>query len=196
MTRDPQRNPDPPRSTAVTDADLAARAARGDADAFGLLIERYGASARRLARAALGDQDDGDDAAQDGFLAAWQNIGRYDAARPFGPWLLRIVVNRARDLGRRRRVRRTEELPPDRPGDAPTPERETDRALLREQLAAALARLPERQRMAITLFDGEGYPHAEIAELLGIPEGTVRSDVFHARRALREALGPWQGGTA
>jgi RNA polymerase sigma-70 factor (ECF subfamily) len=180
----------------VTDADLATRAAQGDADAFGELIERYAAVARRLARAAIGDGDDADDAAQDGFLAAWQNIGRYDPTRPFGPWLLRIVVNRARDLGRRRRVRQTEELPPDRAGDSPTPERETDRALLREQLAEALARLPERQRIAITMFDAEGYPHAEIAELLGVPEGTVRSDVFHARRALREALAPWQGGTA
>jgi RNA polymerase sigma-70 factor (ECF subfamily) len=188
--------PETPRNTAVTDADLAARAVRGDADAFGQLIERYAPAARRLARAALGNQEDGDDAAQDGFLAAWQNIARYDRDRPFGPWLLRIVVNRARDLGRRRKVRRTEELPPDRAGDAPTPERETDRALLRERLSAALAELPERQRVAITLFDGEGYPHAEIAKMLGILEGTVRSDVFHARRALREALGPWQGGTA
>ncbi|HEV2291101.1 MAG TPA: sigma-70 family RNA polymerase sigma factor [Gemmatimonadales bacterium] len=185
-----------PRTTTVTDADLAARAARGDADAFGELLERYAPAARRLARAALGNHDDGDDAAQDGFLAAWQNFDKYDAARPFGPWLLRIVVNRARDLGRRRKVRQTDELPPDRPADIASPERETDRSLLRAQLAEALDRLPERQRIAITLFDGEGYPHAEIARMLDVPEGTVRSDVFHARRTLREALGQWQGGTA
>ncbi|MGB7212048.1 MAG: sigma-70 family RNA polymerase sigma factor [Gemmatimonadales bacterium] len=184
------------RTTTVTDADLAARAARGDADAFGELITRYTAVARRLARAALGNHDDGDDAAQDGFLAAWQNIDKYDATRPFGPWLLRIVVNRARDLGRRRKVRQTDEIPTDRATEVPSPERETDRALLREQLAEALDRLPERQRVAITLFDGEGYPHAEIARMLDVPEGTVRSDVFHARRTLREALGQWQGGTA
>lgn len=188
--------PHVPRTTTVTDADLAARAVRGDADAFGELIERYAPIARRLARAALGNHDDGDDAAQDGFLAAWQNIDKYDVTRPFGPWLLRIVVNRARDLGRRRKVRQTDELPADRPAELASPERETDRALLREQLAAALDRLPERQRVAITLFDAEGYPHAEIARMLDVPEGTVRSDVFHARRALREALGQWQGGTA
>lgn len=191
-----QRMPEQGRNTPVTDAVLAARAVRGDADAFGQLIDRYAPAARRLARAALGNGEDGDDAAQDGFLAAWQNIARYDQERPFGPWLLRIVVNRARDLARRRKVRRTEELTPERAGNAPTPERETDRALLRERLTVELAKLPERQRMAITLFDGEGYPHAEIAKMLGIPEGTVRSDVFHARRALREAMGPWQGGVA
>jgi RNA polymerase sigma-70 factor (ECF subfamily) len=55
-------------------------------------------------------------------------------------------------------------------------------------MAAALGALPERQRIAVTLFDVEGYAHAEIAEILGVPEGTARSDVFHGRRALREAL--------
>jgi RNA polymerase sigma-70 factor (ECF subfamily) len=63
---------------------------------------------------------------------------------------------------------------------------------LREAFTAALARLPERQRMAVVLFDVEGYSHGEIAAVLGIPEGTVRSDVFHARRALREPLAAWR----
>jgi RNA polymerase sigma-70 factor (ECF subfamily) len=58
---------------------------------------------------------------------------------------------------------------------------------------AALRELPERQRTAIVLFDVEGYSHAEIAKVLGVPEGTVRSDVFHARRALREPLAAWRG---
>ena len=55
--------------------------------------------------------------------------------------------------------------------------------------AAALATLPERQRLVVTLFDAEGFSHAEIADLVGAPEGTVRSELFHARRALREELG-------
>lgn len=176
------RNPD------VTDAELAARAAGGDSDAFGELVERHAPAVRRVTRALLGDDQDADDAAQDGFLAAWRAIGRYDRERPFRPWLMRIALNAARDLRRRQRVRRTEALSPDQPADAPGPDRDADRALLRERLTGALAQLPERQRIAVTLFDAEGYPHAEIAELLGIPEGTVRSDVFHARRRLREAL--------
>ncbi|MDH4349788.1 MAG: sigma-70 region 4 domain-containing protein, partial [Gemmatimonadota bacterium] len=57
----------------------------------------------------------------------------------------------------------------------------------------ALEELPERQRMAVVLFDVEGCSHAEIAAVLGIPEGTVRSDVFHARRALRGPLAAWRG---
>lgn len=175
----------------VTDAELAARAATGDGDAFGELVDRHAPAARRVARALLGNDHDADDAAQDGFLAAWRAIDRYDPARPFRPWLMRIVLNAARDMGRRRAVRDTDPIPMDAAGHEAGPDRETDRALLRSRLTAALGRLPERQRIAITMFDAEGYAHAEIADVLGIPEGTVRSDVFHARRALRSELAPF-----
>jgi RNA polymerase sigma-70 factor (ECF subfamily) len=67
-----------------------------------------------------------------------------------------------------------------------------DRTALHAALRQGLAALPERQRVAVVLFDVEGYTHAEIAEVLGIPVGTVRSHVFHARRALRTALTAWK----
>lgn len=179
------------RTPTVTDAELSARAAAGDGDAFGELVDRHAPQARRAARLVLGNDQDADDAAQDGFLAAWRAIDRYDRSRPFRPWLMRIVVNAARDLRRRQTVRRTEELSPVLAAGSASPERETERALLRERLAGALGELPERQRLAVTMFDAEGFAHSEIAEVLGIPEGTVRSDVFHARRALRTALAPY-----
>jgi len=179
------------RTPLVTDAELAARAAAGDGEAFGQLVDRHAPAARRAARALLGHEQDGDDASQDGFLAAWGAINRYDPERPFRPWLMRIVVNAARDFRRRQTVRRTEELSPALATDGSGPDRSTDRALLRGRLQAALADLPERQRLALTMFDAEGYAHAEIAEVLGMPEGTVRSDVFHARRALRSRLAPF-----
>jgi RNA polymerase sigma-70 factor (ECF subfamily) len=69
------------------------------------------------------------------------------------------------------------------------PATETELSLLRERLGVALAELPERQRIAVVLFDVEGFSHREIGALLAIPEGTVRSDVFHARRKLRVVLG-------
>jgi RNA polymerase sigma-70 factor (ECF subfamily) len=177
----------------VTEAELAALAHAGDRDAFGELVTRFGPQARRLARTILDDPDDADDAAQDGFLAAWRHLGRYDPARPFGPWLLRIVANAAADRRRRRRVRRTEEISPAAATPGAGPEHLTDRRALQAAFAAALRQLPERQRKAVVLFDVEGYSHAEIAGILGIPEGTVRSDVFHARRGLREPLAAWQG---
>lgn len=177
----------------VQDGALAARAQAGDRDAFGELVSRYAGQARRVALAVLGNPEDADDAAQDGLLSALRNIDRYDPGRPFGPWLMRIVANAAADRRRRLKVRRTDELSPVTASADPSPAVVTDRRAFGEALRHALDELPERQRTAVVLFDVEGYSHAEIAGILGIPAGTVRSDVFHARRALRERLEEWKG---
>ncbi|MBI1967734.1 MAG: sigma-70 family RNA polymerase sigma factor [Gemmatimonadetes bacterium] len=169
-----------------------ARTLAGDRAAFGTLVERYAAQARRVARAVLGDPDDADDAAQDGLLSALVKLAQYDPRRPFGPWLMRIVANAATDRRRRRTVRWTEQLDPGLAGGGPRPDADAERAALGERLRAALKQLTPRRRMAVVLFDVEGYAHGEIAEILGIPEGTVRSEVFHARRQLRALLQDWK----
>lgn len=193
----PPSSPQPPKGAArigdVADTDLVARAIAGDKAAFGLLVERYAGQARRIARAILGDPDEADDAAQDGFLSALVKLAQYDARRPFGPWLLRIVANAATDRRRRRQVRRAEPLDAALVGGGPRPDADAVRSELAERLRAALAELPTRRRTAVVLFDVEGYAHAEIAEILGIPEGTVRSEVFHARRRLRTLLADLKG---
>jgi RNA polymerase sigma-70 factor (ECF subfamily) len=176
----------------MQDAELAALAQAGDRDAFGELVLRYAPQARRAARAILGNADDADDAAQDGFLAALRHLGRYDPGRPFGPWLIRIVANAATDRLRRRRVRAAEPLGPKLSSHEPGTDAAAARSDFHAALEAALAELPRRQRLAVVLFDVEGFSHREIAELLDVPEGTIRSDVFHARRALRQALAPWK----
>src|SRR5207245_4708455 len=112
-------------------------------------------------------------------------LEQYDPRRPFGPWLLRIVANAATDRRRRRTVRRVEPLDPGLVAGGVRPDRTAERRALAQRLREALAELPERRRVALVLFDVEGYSHAEIADVLGIPEGTVRSEVFHARRRLR-----------
>jgi RNA polymerase sigma-70 factor (ECF subfamily) len=170
------------------DAALAAHAAAGDRDAFGALVQRHQAAVRRLTRAVTGDAHDADDAAQDAFLSALDRIETYDPSRPFGPWLMRIATNAAIDLVRRRAVRKADALDERAPSRRSSPASDAEAAEVRSKLTTALASLPERQRVAVTLFDVEGYSHAEIAGVLGIPEGTVRSDVFHARRTLRVAL--------
>ena len=191
-----QREPQPPGEVAriapETDSALVARTLAGDRAAFGVLVERYAASVRRVARAVLGDPDDADDAAQDGILAALVKLRHYDPGRPFGPWLMRVVANAATDRRRRRRVRHTEQLDPGLVAGGTTPDVETDRRALGRRLREALAQLPERRRLAVVLFDVEGYSHAEIGRTLGLPEGTVRSEVFHARRALRALLEDWK----
>ncbi len=192
MARDPQPPGEVARIAAETDSALVARALAGDRAAFGVLVERYAASVRRVARAVLGDPDDADDAAQDGMLAALVKLRQYDPSRPFGPWLMRVVANAATDRRRRRRVRQTEQLDAGLVGGGVTPDVETDRRALGRRLREALAQLPERRRLAVVLFDVEGYSHAEIGRILRLPEGTVRSEVFHARRALRALLEDWK----
>src|SRR5437879_5772641 len=187
-----QPSPGGARIALGDEAELTGRARAGDREAFGLLVERYAAQARRVARAVLQDPDDADDAAQDAFLSALVKLDQYDPRRPFGPWLMRIVANAATDRRRRRAVRQTEPLPPELTGGGPRPDREAEQSALGDRLRAALAELPERRRIAVVLFDVEGYSHAEIAQTLGIPEGTVRSEVFHARRRLRELLKDWR----
>jgi len=175
----------------LDDAALAARATTGNREAFGALVSRHQAAVRRVCRAVTGDEHDADDASQEAFLSALDRLETYDRKRPFGPWLMRIATNAAIDLLRRRAVRRAEPLDEALTASSRSPARDAEQMELRVALSAALAALPERQRAAVTLFDLEGYAHAEIAEILGVPEGTVRSDVFHARRRLRESLGPY-----
>src|SRR5881396_134202 len=198
----PAERDTPPRTSQPTggaarigtgdDPALVARTVGGDRAAFGVLVDRYAGQARRVARAVLGDPDDADDAAQDGFLSALVKLAQYDARRPFGPWLMRIVANAATDRRRRRSVRRAEPLDPALVGGGPRPDAAAVQSELGDRLRAALAELPERRRTAVVRFDVEGYSHAEIAGMLGVAEGTVRSEVFHGRRRLRALLADWK----
>ena len=115
----------------------------------------------------------------------YRALDRFRSDQSFGAWLNRIVANAALDLVRRRKVREADELPetvalPFRdPGESDE---------LRRRLADALTHLTDRQRGVIVLHDVEGYTHGEIGQILGIPEGTARSDLHHARAALRRLL--------
>src|SRR5438094_4743697 len=192
MASEPQPPGGAPRIEHGDEAALVARALAGDRAAFGVLAERYAAPARRVARAVLDDPDDADDAAQDALLAALVKLQQYDPRRPFGPWLMRIVANAATDRRRRRTVRRVEPLDPALVAGGSRPDVVAERRALAERLRSALAELPARRRLAVVVFAGGGHSHAEIAGILGIAEGTVRSEVFHARRRLRVLLGDWK----
>ena len=142
-------------------------------------------AAYNLARWLTRNGQDAEDAVQDGFLHAYKALGRFLPDQPFGAWLFRIMANASLDLVRRRKVRDADELPetiamPFRdPGEADE---------LRTRLQQALAKLSERQRAVIVLHDIEGFTHGEIGSMLEIPEGTARSDLHHARAALRKML--------
>lgn len=189
-----QRFPRTVRISAESEAQLVTKALQGDRNAFGSLVEAHAPMVRRLTRAVLRHAADADDAAQEAFLSAWNALDRFQPSQALGPWLARIAVNAARDLARRRRVRTTEPVPFDRADAGPLPDQVADRRVTGERLDAALSTLPERQRVVLVLFEVEGYAHSEIGQLLGVPEGTVRSELFHAKRKLRELLRPLKEG--
>lgn len=176
-----------------TDGDLARRAQAGDREAFGLLARRYLRPIHAVAAAFLDDPDEVADVAQETFLRALDHIRTFDVRRPFAPWLYQIARNVARNRRRRARRRRTEPLA-DVEGsiasDSPAPSAGVEREEIRDLLGRAIEALPEQQRTAFRLSDVEGYRATEIAGLMGLSAGTVRSHVHHARRALRARLAP------
>ena len=154
-------------------------AQNGSAEDVESLFRAYWPRAYRAAYLVAHDAAAAEDIAQEAFLAALRSLDRFDRRRPFGPWLHRIVVNRAIDWARARRLRAEAELAADVPAPE-TPERES-RALL-----TALAELPPDHRAVIVLRHLLDYTPGEIAELLDLPRGTVNSRL---RRGLDRLAG-------
>lgn len=175
----------------VTDAQLAARVQRGDAAAFDTLVQRHMQRAFRVAMRLLGQQQDAEDLVQDAFLATLEKIDSFDTQRDFAPWFYRILVNRCLNARKSRARRSTVEVPHDAASATPSPLLETERSEMRTHLKRAIAQLPERQQAIVTMFDLEGFSSPEIAEIMGISDGTVRWHLHQARRVLREALEPF-----
>lgn len=164
---------------------LVQAAQRGSTEAFGQLVRLHQRRAYTVARAIVGGHEDAEDVVQEAFLHAFRALDRFIAGQPFGAWVNRITANAALDLTRRRKVRAVEELPATLSNPFFDPAEQDE---LRTRLAAAIEQLSERQRAVVLLHDVEGFQHAEIGELLGIPNGTCRSDLHHARTTLRRAL--------
>jgi RNA polymerase sigma-70 factor (ECF subfamily) len=166
--------------------DLVLAAQRGEQAAFSELVRRHQRRAYAVARAIVINHEDAEDAVQEAFLHAYRAIDRFLPDQAFGAWLHRIVANAALDVTRRRKVRDADELPE----TVASPFRDpAEKGELRARLTEALNTLPARQRAVIVLHDVEGYKHAEIGQMLDIPEGTARSDLHYARSQLRQILG-------
>ncbi len=177
----------------ASDAELVERVQRGDREAFDVLARRYAKRAFAVANRLLQNAADAEDVVQDSFIAAVNAIDTFDASRPFGPWFMRIVMNKGLTAIRSRaseaRHVRGSEIAE---GDALATSSETlrERAEIRDRFGAALRALPEREQLIVQLSDVEGFTSAEIAEQLGMPSGTVRWLLHQARERLREALAP------
>jgi len=154
-------------------------AQRGSVSDLEALFREHWSRAYRAAYLVVHDAAAAEDIAQEAFLAAVRNLDRFDRRRPFGPWLHRIVVNRAIDWARMRALR------PESGGDALAGVAAAERADAGEGLLAAIRSLPPDHRAVIVLRYLLGYTPGEIARLLDLPRGTVNSRL---RRAL-DALG-------
>ncbi len=166
--------------------ELVLAAQRGDREAFAALVRLHMRRAYAVARAITATHEDAEDAVQEGFLHAYRALDRFRPEQSFGAWLHRIVANAALDIGRRRKVRDADALSESVSLPFRDPAEDDE---LRRRLVAGLEALSARQRAVIVLHDVEGFTHGEIGAMLGIPEGTARSDLHHARAALRRLLG-------
>jgi len=179
----PPLDPAPAARDAPDEPDLVRRAQAGSREAAAELFRRHWADARRAALAITGREQVADDIAQDAFQRAFGSLRRFDAARPFAPYLHRIVVNRALDeLRRERRFVGLDDAP-----EGALAVEDHPRAPDRELLAALATIAPER-RAVIVLRYLLGYEPREIAPVLGLPLGTVSSRLARGLADLRERL--------
>jgi RNA polymerase sigma-70 factor (ECF subfamily) len=176
--------------TGCTDGELAALALTGRQAAYGELMQRYREPVFRLVRSHVGDADEALDVVQETFVAAFASIGRYDGSRPFKHWINRIALNKCRDWGRRRAVRRLFRfaLPLDVASEivdtAVTGEAAIDDAHALERATKAIAALPANLKEPLILTAVDGLSQAEAAAVLGISEKAVEVRIYRARKAL------------
>jgi RNA polymerase sigma-70 factor (ECF subfamily) len=185
-----------------SDEDLAMRARDGDRRATEDLLRRHQDRIARICRRLCRDRHDAEDATQDALLAIATGLARFDGRSAFATWAYRIAVNRSLDELRRRR-RRPEPVAPDHrapdhrdpdhrrgPGAAEPPD-PADLAVAareRDRVLGAMALLPDEFREAVVLRDVLDLDYAEIARLLGVAPGTVRSRIARGRGRLADAL--------
>lgn len=180
----------------MTDSDeqLAARAKAGDHSAFEALVRRHKSAMYGFCRRYVGDADEAYDVLQDAFAAAWTGLDRYDVRRPFVAWLRTIALNKCRDHGRRRGVRRlllaafereqVIAVPP--PTSDATPNLLDERL---ERLDRAIADLAPPYKEALILTTLGGLSHQEAAAELGVSIKAVEMRVYRAKRLLAARLG-------
>jgi RNA polymerase sigma-70 factor (ECF subfamily) len=173
----------------------------GDPHAFAELFHRHRDRLWAVALRTLADREEAADALQDALLSAHRAAPRFRGESAVTTWLHRIVVNACLDRIRRRQAHPTVPLPdgsrhsgsdrPTGPAEPAAPDHDHDTALVVRQ---ALSSLPPEQRAALVLVDVQGYPVAEVAVILGVPQGTVKSRCARGRARLARLLGDLRSG--
>jgi RNA polymerase sigma-70 factor (ECF subfamily) len=180
-----------------TDERLVQRFQEGSADAFEVLVKRHGTRVYNLCLRILGDPDEAADASQDTFLAALRKLSTFRGDSAFTTWLHRVAVNACYDSLRRKRRRPLLQIVRDEDDERletslPAPDH-ADQVVFSVDVARALQEVPEEFRVVLVMADVQDLPYDEIAAVLEIPVGTVKSRVFRGRAALGRALGSPKG---
>lgn len=187
--------------SSTPDSALIERCRNGDLAAFDQIVERHQNRVYNLCYWSLNDPDEAADAAQDVFVRAWRSIAKFRGESELSTWLHRIALNVIHDAARRRQrvplpfsATSTPnddagDVPPLDPGDPAAGPQETIIRHERQQaVRRAMAELPEHHRLVLVLFDIQGHSYDEVAVLLELPVGTVKSRLNRARLALRDKL--------
>ncbi|HEX7957501.1 MAG TPA: sigma-70 family RNA polymerase sigma factor [Pyrinomonadaceae bacterium] len=187
-----------PTHAAAADTDLVVRALAGREDGFEELVRRYQRPIVAYVYRMVGDYDAALDLAQEVFIKVYNSLGRYRPEFKFSTWIYRIAHNAAIDHLRRQGASRTEEMEAEgqegttfeKPlaSKAPTPEQETERGERRAEIEEVVAQLQPAYRELIVLRHSHDLSYDEIAEVTGLPLGTVKTRIFRAREAMRELL--------
>ena len=168
----------------------------GDGGAYEYLVSKYVKRVISIAWGIVRNAHDAEDLAQEAFVKAYTNIGRFRSGEPFGPWIYRIITNLSLDVVKHRARVREEELtelePASRRDRADLPAAVNEIGI---RIEAAIESLPEMQRVVARLHLVEEFSHTEIAGMTNLSEGTVRSHLSLARKKLREQLADVYGGS-
>jgi RNA polymerase sigma-70 factor (ECF subfamily) len=177
------------RVAGPSDDDLIALTLGGRGEAFETLVERYERAVYHLAFRTMREAEEAKDAAQEAWIKAYRALASFRPGAKFATWIFTICYRVCCDrLAKRKRF--TGDEPPDVADPAAGPEQAVEAAEDASRLRAAIAALPEKYRVVITLFHLQGKQYEEIAAVLDLPLGTVKTHLFRAKDLLRAALGP------
>ena len=174
------------------DVELAKRCRNGDAAAFEELYRQHAGRLYNMAFRMAGSSQEAEDLLQEVFLHAYRKLGSFRGDSSLGTWLYRLGMNQCLDYlrGRQAKMKQaTDSLDDEGAAELAAPMSPTPIAVNRLDLERAIGRLPQGCRAAFLLHDVEGFEHNEVARILGVSEGTSKSQVHKARMKLRTMLG-------
>ncbi len=173
------------------DVDLLKRSARGDGLAFHQLVDRHGDRLYRLARSLVGNATDAEDVLQEAFAGAFRGAGKFEGRSSVKSWLTRIVITQAAKFWRTRRGKRDQSIETDVGVEGAGVTGGIAGVDAKLDLNACLQQLSEEHRQVLVLREIDQMTYEEIADVLGVPRGTVESRLFRARAELKKRLGSY-----